>query len=594
MKKIMMLIIFTTLLLVSININASVVTVEDGRVITEKISLLENDKVSFSANTTYDKSNWISTGYVTLPMGSSTTYTIDLNNVYDLFEHYDSSNVESVKINFLLGSYYTTVAEENEQWLSSNASWSKTTTDLTIDKTDLTAVAEIWWNVIGQSGGSPSTGYPGSLRLYKIDLEVTYLNAPYNGTIIGKVDGQPDWEQLPMTTSNPIDENEGGYGSSEFFHKSYDETLDVHFYDLLIKWDNQNYLIEDISLPFMYGDYAKGYYYTYNDGNGLDRYVWFFGDRNGVPLSAPQYDASWIIWNLSDGIYKVSENKTIHAKPYTVGNGITTYNQLYVDIIVPWDITDMLNITLNYDYRHHYLISLGESNYGAWQQVRGQMFVKNPDDYEWYDLPENIGTVALPWWIDMTGVFNMIFANNPNSLIGRYLAVNEVEDITAEANADYKREYADYMIANGKTTVNYTVENIFMSDFKAYKIFIGQFDKTGSNGIQARDIAIVQTTVVSEDRPYTVIYPKLDAATQPNPKVPGININLPGAKDFLKELGAKIWELILTFWYVAILVIAGFGVALFEKVMGKKIKSGSTRIIAFAVIAFIMYMLLKI
>ena len=45
---------------------------------------------------------------------------------------------------------------------------------------------------------------------------------------------------------------------------------------------------------------------------------------------------------------------------------------------------------------------------------------------------------------------------------------------------------------------------------------------------------------------------------------------------------------------MAILVIAGFGVALFEKVMGKKIKSGSTRIIAFAVIAFIMYMLLKI
>ena len=53
-----------------------------------------------------------------------------------------------------------------------------------------TASAEIWWNIIGQSGGAPSTA-PGGLRLNSISLVVVYQEAIELYTAIS------EWNDLP-------------------------------------------------------------------------------------------------------------------------------------------------------------------------------------------------------------------------------------------------------------------------------------------------------------------------------------------------------------------------------------------------------------
>lgn len=64
-----------------------------------------------------------------------------------------------------------------------------------------------------------------------------------------------------------------------------------------------------------------------------------------------------------------------------------------------------------------------------------------------------------------------------------------------------------------------------MDDFKAYKIFLGQFDKFGSNGIEAKDIAIVNMRVqISGDTDLVIDlgYPKSDIVDTGEPNVPNI------------------------------------------------------------------------
>ena len=110
-------------------------------------------------------SNYMSVGYQTLIMGSSTTYTIDLTNVLQFLDHYNVSNVSNVYIQFDLEAVYTGLTAAEYQWLSSNVDWDSATERVNLGTTIPTSVtAEVWWNVIGQSGGAPSTT-TGSLRV---------------------------------------------------------------------------------------------------------------------------------------------------------------------------------------------------------------------------------------------------------------------------------------------------------------------------------------------------------------------------------------------------------------------------------------------
>lgn len=600
MKKLLILLMIFSCIFInqSIKSYASDTEIPDHEISQESISLIHSERVEFT-NLDFDYDHYLSTGFVSLRMGYSTGYLIDLSNLSSLFQYYNELNVSRLYLYFDVQAVYTGVPEADHRWYSYQQGFDPINKTLEIDTSTNSLDMEVWWNVLGQSGGAPSTGYPGGIFLYDVKLKVEYTEPVTTAIIIDTVNGQPDWSQLPETVSNPIEKNPGGYGSAEFYHVEYNESIDLHFYDLFITYDSNVYLVEGISLPFLYGEYAKGFYYTYDDGNGKDRFVWFFGDKNGVPLEQPNIDANNIVWNLTDGMYKLTENKTVHAKPYAVGNGFTSYNQLYIDLIVPWNIQDLMSITLNYDYRYSYLISFGKSRFGDWQSVVGQTFIKNDNDYKWYGIGNNVDTTALPWWIDMTGIFNLMFVNNPNTLIGRYLAVEDIEDITTKVDRTYKSDYVKYMDEYGLADVEYTEENIFMEDFKAYSLYVGQFDKVGSNGIQARDIVIVQMTVTSDDIPYTVIYPPQDTAQMPEPNVPGIVIpGLEETKDWFQNLIEKIWQAILYAYQIMIPVIA-IGVFLvaewfIQTITKKKMKSTKKRWALYIGIVVIMFILFRV
>ena len=589
MKKIFILLLITLMLFLSFKQTKANDEVPNDEITTETVNLLYQNRVTMS-NPTFDLGLYTSTGYVTLNMGYGTNYTINLDGFEELFNYYtlNKDSVSRLYLKFNLGDYYTGVATENQQWLSNNVNWDVESKEIDVNANLESISLQLWWNVKGTSGGAPSTGYPGGLRLYGIDLVVEYAEPVSTAILIESIDGKPNWNQIPETSSNPIDKNPGGYGSAEFFFVSKDEVTGEHYYDLRIEYNQEVYIAKSIALPFMYSDYAKGYYYTFDDGDGLDRYVWFFGSISGEILTTPNIQASNIIWNLTDEEYKLVERKTVHGKPYATGNGITTYNMLYLDLIVPWEIDDMMSITLDYDYRFQYAISLGSSKFGKWHEVRGQTYLR--------DVKQSSSS---PWWTQYSLSGGMILfdllRSDPNSIFGGTFADSEIEDITETANDSlYKRNYVNYMQEYGKEDVDYTIESVFPEDFKAYKIFLGQFEKWGSNAVQAKDIVIVQMTVVSDDIPFTVFYPEQDISIQPDPSVPSLHLD---ANKFWNDA----WSVFKNLWYIgftvaAFLVYKFIAMPLLDEIYkkNKSIRKPSTRFIILAAIWLAIFFIFKI
>lgn len=486
MKKIIIALLIITSLLITISAKASESLGDHLVIDRETVDLLMDDRVSFSANTDYDKSNWISTGYVTLPMGFGTTYTIHLDGVYEDLNYYSRDNVKSVKIQYTFDQVYTGLIDEDTQWLSNNSNWNSTKNQLTISKDDLEAEAQIWWNVKGQSGGAPTAGYPGFLRLNSIVLVVEYTD-----TVVLYED---------VSSFSEIPETDGQYTLVDF-EKNTNGTFKAFFHAI----DGKVYRVKSMVLPEAAGDVTRAIYYT-EDGNHL---LWFMLSNSTDLSSSSIIYNDWLVWSLDTGDFKITKNYTVHGKAYGAGDGFTTYNLLYVDVIFPFEIDDLLSITFNYDYRYHYFVGKP----GTWQTVNNQTLFKGETT-----------TTSAPWWNVTTALYTQLLQSSDN-FVSRAWEFNQINDITEKVDNKYKSDYVNWMKENGTGT--YSVNSIFMPNFKAYKVFLGQFDKFGSNGIEAKDIVLVNFRAEIEgfQLPITV-FPGIDQVDIPDtglPNVPNIS-----------------------------------------------------------------------
>lgn len=519
MKKIISAVLVLMILLTSsLMVDASEVVTEISE---ESVSLVDKGMVSFS-NVTFSQTNYISTGYVTLNMGYSTTYTVNLSNVIQYFDYYSHSNVANVYLQFDLGSVYTGYTDAQQQWLSSNMFWDKDSKRLSLGTSiPASATIEIWWNLVGQSGGAPSTA-PGGIRLYSINLVVEYANP------IGLYTELTSFEQLPEG-NNLFNSYQDLYAipASEEVADAIIQEAGNGLHNIYLELESGNYLVKNVTLPeplrqrnppsvnyFATKDYKFIQFFTNSKPNAIER--------------------DYLLWNLTTGEYNMITSGIIYGYPRVGGNGLTNYNMMYVDYAVPWEIDKVISIQIELTYRYHYI----------WRSY-------GEDITEVRTLFNGAYTnIAMPWWTKYMGLYQFALSSIQEN--ARFLALNQIKDVTSSYDTTKKAQFVSFLNANNKQGITFTMEQVFPYDVTIAQVFIGQFDKLWSDGVEPVGLVLMEMRWETSGVEYALPYPDNITPTPP-PVFPGDPV---GAPDPLTLLLEAIWKFIRSLWPIAVAFIS--------------------------------------
>ena len=519
MKKIISMVLLLLALMYPINsIKASE---PEQFVSSESVELISKGFVAFS-NVTFNMSNHMSTGYTTLVMGSSTTYTINLSTVTQFLEHYSAGNVSNVYLQFNLQAMYTGYTEAEYQWLSSNSSWNSSLKQLSLGSSlPTSATAEVWWNVIGQSGGAPSST-SGGLRIYTITLVIEYT-APV--TVYNQI---ADWSELPSGTK-PFND----YTAYEDFETDtnmivVDLIENGSNYDIYFDFGDDKFVAINVTLPSKVTskDIVLTRFFATSDA----KFLWFFFDLN----PSNPYNSDFLIWNLGTGEYQEVITGTVYGMPYVTGDGISTYNMVYTDLVIPWELDSIVQVTMSYQYRYHYLFT----GYGEWKTVSSQSLYEGA-----------LTATKAPWW----NPFARLYYNwNP---IANVVGITDlwdyeqIENITADYDLDKKTEFVNFI--NEQAELTLTMNEIFPTGATVGKIFLGQFDKLGSNGVQIKDVVVMNIRYMTDGVEYSAVYPP---QVIPDPEPP-----FEDKLTALELLFNELWKIISSLYVIFCIVIGLIG-----------------------------------
>ena len=518
MKKLLILLLLLTSIITPISIHASDVQTE---VTSESVSLIDKGFVTFS-NVTFSMSNYMSTGYVTLNMGYSTTYTINLSNVLQYFDHYNHDNVANIYLQFDLGSVYTGYSNSQQQWLSTNLSWDKDTKTLPLGTTiPSTQSIEIWWNIIGQSGGAPSTA-PGGLRLYSIRLVVEYEEPIQLYTPIY------DWSEMPIG-NNDFSTYMDLYAipASEEMVTATIEATGNDKHNVYIDLESGSYVAMNMTLPEPVRN-SNPPLVTYFATKDYKFMLFYLESKSNM------IESDYVLWNLTTSQYNMVTSGTVYGYPYVTGNGITTYNMMYVDFSIPWKIDDIISIELSYQYRYHYITG----NYGENQTGSKTLFANAYTN------------VAMPWWSKYVSI--SMYAVSRLQETASYFGYNQIQNVTSSYDLTKKAAFVSFLNSNADDDVTYTLNNVFPTGSTVAKVFIGQFDRFGSNGVEPIDVVMMDIRWVTNGNEYSKPYPNQVIPNTP-PVYPNDPVNPGNPLDTLLDW---LWEMLSSVYVIFVVIIA--------------------------------------
>lgn len=519
MKKLtsILLLLFTFVALTQSFVNAS--TDEFSTIDKESVSLIDKGFVSFS-NVEFSMSNYLSLGFVTLKMGYSTTYSINLTNITTRLNYYNAQNVKNTYLEFDLAAINTGFSSDTHQWLSSDADWNQETKRLDLKGNIPTSKSiEIWWNN-GLSGGAPSTTQ-GGLRVYSIRFVIEYEEPIELYTQI------TDWSDLPSGTK-PFSEFTNTMDDTAQYGQLTNPELveqDNGSYNIYFDFSPElRYVAKDIFLPQFKNN--KEIVYTMYFASTEYRFLWFFFDWNaGNP-----YASDFVIWNLTTGEFKETLTDTVYGVPRITGNGFSTYNMAYVDLVIPYKLDDILQVTMSYKYRYNYVFGAP----GQWNDVYSQNLYSGA-----------LSSTKAPWW----NPFARLYYNwNPISqLVGidKLWDYEQIEIITSEYTSEKKIAFVEYL--NNKMQLSLVPTQVFTPQSTVGRIFLGQFDKLGSNGVEIKDIVLMNIRYVYEGVEYSKPYPPQLIADSPEIKEP---------VDIFSEFLDKLWSFVLKFMIPFFIVVS--------------------------------------
>lgn len=322
------------------------------------------------------------------------------------------------------------------------------------------------------------------------------------------------WADLPKSTQSYDDI--GRFEDIESVTKvSLIQSLDKHH--IRIKIGSIYYLAENILLPqkVLDQDKIEAYYFSTEEAN----FIWFFfNEVTTVPQSIR--NDNWLIWNLDTGEWKQTIHTTIHGMPFYGGNNLQNYNTVYVDMAVPYPVDDIISIDVSFDYRYHYFFP---SYYGEWQE-----------DYVVSLISGEKSELNQPWWNFILGLNWVILYNeiektvNPDNWLRNQIELLEVDSV-------YKDNFLVFLQEQGSGT--YTMNKVFPQGSSVYRLFLGQFERFGSNSVEVRDVIYTNVRYQYQGVDYTEPYPSQDTP-DPAPTYPNDDGKTPG---FL----LKLWNWIL-------------------------------------------------
>ncbi len=519
---------------------------EDLIISSERVELISKGRVNFS-KIDFNLSNYTSTGYVTLEMGYSEIYEIDLSNILQFIENYDAENVKRMYLDFSLASVYTGVPEAQTQWVSPHPDWdvATKTIDLGTSFTN-TVTAEIWWNIIGQSGGAPSMTETGGLRIYSIHFVIEYetpieIYTPING-----------WEELPIGTSLMTNDKsiqdffEQGEVNPVQLDKVSDNNYDIYF-DLL----QGQYVAKNITLPTSKNNREP--IFSFYFASTTERFLILYYDLNQENI----WDSDFIVWNLTLGQYDEAFTQTVYGVASVRGDGLQTINMMFVDIVIPWDLDSIVSVKLQYEYRHHYIIG----GFGDWIKVTKQTVIEGSTTA--YELP------YYRFW-------SRFVTNAVNQMVGdRILQRSQIREVTSEYDLNKKVEFTEKI--NDQKNLNLSQSNIFIPQAKVYELYLGQSNKNFSNAVEMKEIVLMNIRYMNDFQEYEYNFPKqviTDAESKFEDKMTWLD---------------KIWEFIsriyLIFAFVAPIAITYYLVDWFPKLF----KFKPLIVVTYAFLVYVLY-----
>lgn len=520
-KKIVLLTLLSFVYLFTFDLKAE----EIETVITkESVELIQHGNVSFS-NIEFKMAEYLSRGYVTLHMGRSTIYTIDLQYVLQHLDYYDNTNVSNIYLEFDIQAVYTGYDESVHQFLSDDSRWDKNTKRVNLGTTIPTSVeTEIWFNILGQSGGAP-TETPGGVRLYGVRLFVEYTTPVSLFPILH------DLRDLPLGSSNFEDlETVDDFLALETFADVDFIERETGVLDLFFNFgDNELYMYKDFIKPDALGNKAiqRMFYFS----TKTDQFLWIITELNRDDI----LDSKYLLWNITDGTFKHITTGITYGMPYVTGNGISTYNMVYVDLVIPWRIDEIIWTKMSYTYRHHYL----SGDKGQWVDVVEKTYYEGAKT-----------EIDMPWWSSWTkyasGAAAALILNNQSR--------DQIRDITNEYDLAKKTEFTEFI--NRKTDNNVPMTEIFKPRSTVINIFLGQHSKMWSAKLEVKDVVLIEMKYVTDGVEHVKTFEKIDQVI-PDPDPPTSIITDP-----LKDLADRIAHLFNSLW-LFVCIGAGVGTTVF-------------------------------
>lgn len=346
------------------------------------------------------------------------------------------------------------------------------------------------------------------------------------------------FQELPLT-------------ENEQYPTTIDKTDDGG-YMINIKSLNNSYTMKITEMPEWLFKSKKVYYLTDLDNNKL--LVGFYDGNTTIyeqnTFSDHALKDSFIVWNLETFAYQRSETDIVHAKVYDGAAGkFTVATQLYADVVIPHVIDDLHSISVSYSYKFNFLLGPDSKD---WTYVHEQFLVKGKKSNQ-----------HVAWWADPLRWTTLITKNVP---FGN-MQVDQIKDITADADLNYKYNYVKYMKDNGSGT--YSIDEIFTPVSKVYRLFLGQFDQYFATGIYTKEFAVIQYRYEYQGVIYSNPFPKTNAADAQPIKSPANS-----ALQWLIDLLNAIWAGFIKYSYIAIPIIGVFtsSIALnfIQKIIGRK------------------------
>lgn len=357
------------------------------------------------------------------------------------------------------------------------------------------------------------------------------------------------YAEKTTTTIENLPDTTGTLEDGEKFVGTVTIEKNGDIYKSTIVLDSAGYEIETLNMPEYILLSTKVYYFTEKNNKF---FIGFYQiPDNWLDTGSFQENVlnnSWIIWNLNTGEFARTENTTVHGRLTSRGDGFSQHNALYLEVVIPHNIDDLLSMNVTYKYQHRYL----NGSKGAVITVSEQ-YLQNDKTYP----------LQLPWFIDITGFYNQLIRED---LLLKDLFVDlQIKEL--EIDGDYKLGFVEYMKENGSG--DYSVNSIFTPESKTYELFLGTQNKMWSTGVGVVDFGILSYRYVYKGVVYSNPYPPTDI---PDKEVPDAILD-PFVK-FFQDIFDQVWAFFLKFAPIMIgivgIISGGLIIKLFEIPFGKK------------------------